>query len=62
MYFGLPVVGTRVDGIPFMVTHEETGLLIAPQQATEFAEAAIQLSEQTELRRQLGLNAPSVYT
>lgn len=39
MAVGIPVVATRVGGIPSMVQHRETGLLVSPQAPLELAQA-----------------------
>jgi glycosyltransferase involved in cell wall biosynthesis len=36
MALGLPVVSTNVGGMPFLITHEVDGLLVEPNNATEF--------------------------
>lgn len=40
---GIPVVGTRAGGIPEVVVHGRTGLLVAPGDAGELAEALTEL-------------------
>jgi glycosyltransferase involved in cell wall biosynthesis len=39
MYLEVPVVGTRIDGIPDVITQFETGLLVKVHDAREIAEA-----------------------
>jgi glycosyltransferase involved in cell wall biosynthesis len=39
MYAGCPVIGTAVGGIPDIVTHDTTGLLVPPSDATALAQA-----------------------
>ena len=53
---GLPVVATAVGGIPESVT-PESAKLVPAQDRTALAEAIISLSEQPELRRQMGAAA-----
>ena len=36
---GLPIVATRVGGLPEAVTHDETGLIVEPEAPDELAEA-----------------------
>ncbi|HEX7706879.1 MAG TPA: glycosyltransferase family 4 protein [Thermoanaerobaculia bacterium] len=50
---GLPVIGTRVDGIPEVVKHEENGLLVGPADPSALAEAITRLAEDETLRLQL---------
>jgi glycosyltransferase involved in cell wall biosynthesis len=50
---GLPVVATRVGGIPESVIHEKTGLLVEPDQPQELADAMLRFMESEELRRTL---------
>lgn len=49
MAAGVPVVSTEVSGIPELVRHESTGLLVPPNDATALAAAIAQL-----------LNAPAI--
>ena len=43
MAFGVPIVATEVGGIPEIVTHEETALLVPPQDAGAMAAAIARL-------------------
>lgn len=54
MRWGTPVVGTRVGGIPEIVTDGETGLLIDPSQPKQLAAAIVRLLGNEELRLRLG--------
>jgi glycosyltransferase involved in cell wall biosynthesis len=54
MAAGLPVVSTRVGGIPELVTHEETGLLVAPDDPGGLAGAIELLGRDVALRSRLG--------
>jgi glycosyltransferase involved in cell wall biosynthesis len=48
--FGKPVIGTRVGGIPEMIRHQETGILIEPKNAEELAQAILSLyNDETRL-------------
>ena len=51
---GLPVVAHSVGGVPEVVRHGVTGLLIDPQDGKSLTEALRTLLTDTELRRQLG--------
>ena len=51
---GIPVVATRVDGIPEMVADGETGFLVEPEDAAGFAAATARLLADPELRARLG--------
>ncbi len=51
---GLPVVATAVGGVPELVRHEETGLLIPPENPTAAAEALLQLAQDPALAARLG--------
>jgi glycosyltransferase involved in cell wall biosynthesis len=50
---GLPVVSTRVSGIPELVRDGENGLLVSEKDAAALAAALGQLMEDDALRRQL---------
>jgi glycosyltransferase involved in cell wall biosynthesis len=51
---GLPVVATRVGGIPELLEHERTGLLIAPDSVEELEGAMRRLIENPGLAHDLG--------
>jgi glycosyltransferase involved in cell wall biosynthesis len=50
----LPVVATNVGGIPELVVHEETGLLVPPRRSTALAKAILRIYENHELGEKLG--------
>ena len=50
----LPVVATAVGGIPEVVTHEETGLLVSPQNPEALAEAILRLYNEKDWASRLG--------
>jgi hypothetical protein len=54
MSLGLPVVASRVGGIPSLVMHDETGLLVPPGDAGSLAAALDRLIEAPALRTLLG--------
>jgi glycosyltransferase involved in cell wall biosynthesis len=54
MACGLPVVGCSVGGIPEMVIHEETGLLVPPRSPEALASALTRLLADEPMRLQLG--------
>jgi len=51
---GRPVIASRVGGIPEIVEHERTGLLVSPRDDLGFASAMLRLAESPDLRRRLG--------
>jgi glycosyltransferase involved in cell wall biosynthesis len=51
---GVPVVGTRVGGIPDAVLHGETGLLVEPRNSQELADAILTLWRDRALASRLG--------
>ncbi len=57
MAAGLPVVASRVGGVPEAVEHERTGLLVQPRRPAELAAALIALLRDEERRRAYGLAA-----
>jgi glycosyltransferase involved in cell wall biosynthesis len=59
-WLGLPVVSTRVGGIAEFVWHEETGLLVAPENETELAQAIVRLLRSCSERYQLGQRAKAL--
>ena len=54
MALGLPVVATRVGGVPEVVLEGETGLLVEPDDATGLAAALSTLLENRPLCERLG--------
>jgi glycosyltransferase involved in cell wall biosynthesis len=50
----VPVVASRAGGIPEVVEHEVTGLLVEPGKAEELASAIVRLAEDDGLRRRMG--------
>jgi glycosyltransferase involved in cell wall biosynthesis len=57
MYSGLPVVTTKVGGIPEVVKDGETGLLVESEDVEGLAQVIQHLYDTPELRKQLGQNA-----
>ena len=57
MNFGIPVVSTRLSGIPELVIHNETGLLCDPDDDKQLAEALIDFSISMELVQKLTQSA-----
>lgn len=54
MLCGLPVVASDVGGIPALIRHGETGLLVPPGDAAALEKALARLAEEPELRAALG--------
>jgi glycosyltransferase involved in cell wall biosynthesis len=62
---GVPVVSTRVGGVPFIVTDEQTALLVPPGEPQAMAQAIGRLLDDEHLAqrlRQAGLAAAQAYT
>ncbi len=57
MAAGLPILASRVEGIPEVVQHEKSGIIAAPGSVAEFAAAIQRLAGDRRLRRQLGTAA-----
>jgi glycosyltransferase involved in cell wall biosynthesis len=57
MAAGLPVIASRVGGIPAVISHERTGLLVSPRDADALAEALRRLLDRPEWAKQLGVAA-----
>lgn len=56
--YGKPVVASRVGGLPGIVQHGRTGILVNPENASEIAEAIIKIICNHDLRNQMGTAAP----
>lgn len=54
MAMELAVVATRVMGVPELVEHGESGLLVSPGRADQLAAALLELAERPQLRADLG--------
>ena len=57
MSSGLAVIATNVGGIPEMITHNENGILIPPRSSKDIARSVVNLVEDDQLRKELGVNA-----
>jgi glycosyltransferase involved in cell wall biosynthesis len=55
--FGKPVVATRVGGIPEVLDHGQTGLLVPPGDPKSLAEAIITILQNRDLRTRMGQRA-----
>ena len=56
----LPIVATRVGGVPELIQHRKTGLLVPPQRPKSLAKAILEIYENREMSRQLGLEGYGV--
>ncbi len=62
---GLPVIATKVGGIPSSVSHEVNGLLVPPENPAAIKEAIVRLIGDKQLRKRLidnGLNNQDSYS
>lgn len=57
MAAGRPVVATNVGGVPEVIAHGETGMLVSTRNPEDFAEAVLKLLENRNEAVQLGANA-----
>lgn len=57
MALGLPVVSTNVGGIPFLIDHNKTGVLVNPNAVTEMVDAIVALIEAEPATQKMILNA-----
>jgi glycosyltransferase involved in cell wall biosynthesis len=62
MMRGVPVVASRVGGLPEVVTADETGLLVAPNDAPALANALVALLSDRQRCEQMGTRAREVAT
>jgi len=56
MSFGLPCVGMKMDAMEEIIQHQETGLIVPPNDVDKLANAMIYLLDNPAVRRQYGLN------
>src|SRR6185436_2996176 len=54
--YGVPVLSTRVGGVPELITHGHNGWLIPPGDQSKLTEAIVMLIKQEELRERLAAN------
>jgi hypothetical protein len=54
MSYGIPAIGCRTGGIPDVIDHGITGLLVEPDNAPALAAAVLQLVNDPEQRRRMG--------
>jgi glycosyltransferase involved in cell wall biosynthesis len=54
---GLPIISTRVGGVPYILEHERTGLLVERDDHQGIAQAAFRLLEEPDLAARLTRNA-----
>ncbi len=52
---GRPVIATHVGGVPEVVKHDTTGLLVPPHDSHLLADAIIKLVQNTSLREKMGI-------
>ena len=55
-YLQVPVVGSNVGGIPELISHNKTGLLVPPENPDKLADAVNQLLSNTEKAKKLADN------
>ncbi len=54
---GIPVVASRVGGIPEIITHRKNGFLVPPARPADLANAINRLSQNTYLRKKIASNS-----
>lgn len=57
MAFALPIIGTKVSVMPFLINPPECGVLITSDNVDDLAAAITMIYEQPSIRRQMGENA-----
>jgi len=60
MYMNKPVIATSVEGVPEIVKHEKTGILVKPKDIRGIAQAIKKLIGNPTIMEQLGTNAHSL--
>lgn len=61
-YYGLPVISTTVEGIPEVVSHNITGILVEPEDHVALAKAMLNIIQNEELRKTMSSNAFNICT
>lgn len=61
MQVGLPVISTRVGGIPEMVEDGKSGILINPGAPSEIANAVLYLMQDPEIRQKFGQRSKQIF-
>lgn len=61
MAMGLPLIGTRVGGIPEVIAHKVNGLLVAPGNPWELAAALESMVQDEEMRKKMGGKGKEIY-
>jgi glycogen(starch) synthase len=61
MMFGVPIVATRVGGVPEVVQHDGNGFLVEPEDPAALAEALRRLVADGALRAQFGRASRALY-
>ena len=54
MATGLPVIGTRVGGVPDLIDHQKTGLLVEPRDADALSASLLKLIQQPDEAKAMG--------
>jgi len=60
MASGIPVIASRVGGIPSMIDHGKTGILVKPNEPVELGQAIVNLLGNREKLDQISYNAKAV--
>ncbi|MGG5488360.1 glycosyltransferase family 4 protein [Gaetbulibacter sp. PBL-D1] len=60
MALGLPIVSTNVGGMPYLIQHQQEGLLVAPESVEAMVEAILYLFEHATEREHMIANARAV--
>jgi glycosyltransferase involved in cell wall biosynthesis len=61
MQHGLPIISTRVGGIPEAVAHNRSGLLVPPDDAVALGDAIARLAADTKLTYEMGADGRKRY-
>ena len=61
MAMGLPVIGTKVGGIPEVIEHNVNGLLVSPGNPGELAAALEALEQDGNMRERMGKRGKEIY-